>query len=198
MIDTLPADMTSRQRLEALLPFYVNGTLEGDELLHVRAALDADEELRRQVQSLEAVREQMQGEELSYSPGELGFARLSNAIDGQRRPAAGLWRTGLVAACAALVAVVVTVQVQRPEEALPLYEQASSAVDVPYLQVGFQSGVSMDDITALLSEVEVDIVAGPSAVGLYQLSTHEGVNAAQALAELEEHSDLVDFVELVQ
>ena len=66
--------MTTAQ-IHELLAFRANGTLEGEDLATVEAALAADADLRAELAALTAIRATMQAEEVQ-SPGDFGLARL--------------------------------------------------------------------------------------------------------------------------
>ncbi|MAX72619.1 MAG: hypothetical protein CMH66_02920 [Nioella sp.] len=72
----------SRDDIEALLPFYANGTLEGADRAAVEAALETDAELRADLAALQAIRQTMQTEEVA-SPGDFGLARLMRDVEAE-------------------------------------------------------------------------------------------------------------------
>lgn len=195
-------DKSQRQAVEALLPFYVNGTLEAEDLATVQTALEAEPELQQQVAALDHIRAQMQAEDIEFSPGEMGFARLSQAIEApvaaNTSAAPTWWRTGAIAACAALLAVGVTLQLPRLTTSAPVYEQAAAAQDAPRLQIAFLPNASLEAVGAVLSELDLSIVAGPSALGFYELTAQNGADLALALTALDGRDDLVDYVDLLQ
>ena len=195
-------DKSQRLDIESLLPFYVNGTLEAEELATVQAALKAEPALQQQAEALGHIRAQMRAEDIEFSPGEMGFARLSQAITApvaaNISAAPTWWRTGAIAACAALLAVGVTLQLPRLTTSAPEYEQASAAQEAPRLQIAFLPDVSVEALGAVLTEFDLSIVAGPSALGFYELTARNGADLSKALTALEERADLVDFVDLLQ
>ena len=70
----------SSDEIEALLPFLANGTLDGDELQEVTAAVAADPQLAFQLAALRGIRDTMQSEGVGSSPGEFGLARLMRDV----------------------------------------------------------------------------------------------------------------------
>ena len=81
-------ELDDRALLE-LLPWYLNGTLEGAELAAVEALLLRSAEAREELEVLRrlaaAVREQEQAHEAP--PFELGWARLQRSLQQEVRPA---------------------------------------------------------------------------------------------------------------
>jgi hypothetical protein len=199
-------DKSKRYEIEALLPFYVNGTLEGEELIAVQAAIEANPDLTQQVKALGHIRERMQAEDVGVSPSDMGFARLSQAIavpvPANTSFAPTWWRTGMIAACAALVAFGAALQLPRSTGPAPLhepvYEQASTAQDAPRLQIAFLPQVSMEEVGGMLKELNLSIVAGPSALGFYELAGQNEAALTKALSVLEARIDQVDYVDLLQ
>ena len=55
-------DTEERRRLEELLPFYVNGTLDPEETRHLEAALAEDASLRAELAFVQALRGVVQEE----------------------------------------------------------------------------------------------------------------------------------------
>jgi hypothetical protein len=64
-----------------LLPWLVNGTLDGDEATRARAATGTDLEARRQLRELEALAAIVRDAPLLDASAELGFERLNHQLD---------------------------------------------------------------------------------------------------------------------
>ncbi|MGR3813029.1 MAG: hypothetical protein ACU0AU_02960 [Cognatishimia activa] len=188
---TLPRD-----EIEALLPFYVNGTLEGEELAAVEAAIANDEVLSADVATLRAIRTTMQEADTGFSPGEMGLARLMRDVESepvqlQHAPRGRIWQV----AAAVLLAVVIG------QGALMLGQSGSG----PGYELA--GGVSADLIITVvpnateeqlrnaLLDAGVEITAGPSALGLYELSVLDGVTLEEAIGSLAAATGVIDTVE---
>ena len=76
----------TNEHIHELLAFRANGTLEGEDLATVEAALDADADLRAELAALTAIRSTMQAEEVQ-SPGDFGLARLMRDVEAERSAA---------------------------------------------------------------------------------------------------------------
>ena len=187
----------TRDDLNALLPFYANGTLEGGERAAVEAALETDADLRAELAALQAIRDTMQSQE-AQSPGDLGLARLMRDVEAETRtdmapPAANdnvvpLTRLRIWQVAAALVLAVGLGLNMLPDAGrAPDMDAAMSDSPTPAAEQGFAlaSGESADfvvifapdateaAIRALLLEAGVEITGGPSALGLYGLGLLE-------------------------
>ncbi|MCV2873620.1 hypothetical protein OEZ71_15060 [Defluviimonas sp. WL0050] len=181
-------DRNDRERRVAeLLPFYVNETLSSEERAEVEALLAADVGLRAQVDLLRHIRATIKAEEMNYSPGDLGLARLMQAVEPKRRP------FRLLAASVAAVSVVAgaTLYLSHADR-VPVYEQAGIAAAQGELFVAFRPDAPQGAISDLLLVHDLTIVDGPSALGLYRVLVPEVTSAADVIAALEEAAELVE------
>ncbi len=183
----------TRDEISALLPFLANDTLEGTERAEVQDAVANDRELAAELDALRAIRATMQAED-AFSPGEMGLARLlrdveaeTSAANSNRRPL--VWQI----AAAVLLAVVVGQTVYQFTDATsPGYQLAGA--DAAAFTVGFRTDVTEEALRSLLLQAGLEIVAGPSALGLYALAPLEGVTVDEARAALET-SDLIETLQ---
>lgn len=189
----------SRQQIEELLVLHVNGTTTPEENAEIEAWLARDPKLAAEHAALVQMRETMQKEPLQ-SPGEFGLARLMRDIEREesqpgvsgaanqprapRRLLAGarLWQVAAVLALALFAGQ--TAWLMR--EGGPRYElvgadPAEHLATGPLLIVAFAPEAPEAAIRALLLDLELEIAAGPSALGLYRLraATPEALPAAQ-------------------
>jgi anti-sigma factor RsiW len=196
---------TAREDLELNLPFHVNGTLSAPEAAEIEAWLARDDAARAEARALAAIRAGMQAEAVR-SPGAFGLARLMREVD--REPAAvaaapappaaprRLWLWQAVAAVALMALVGQAVLGTLPRGAGGGFELAGAPPPAaeatgPVLVVAFAPAATEAEIRELLLAAGVEIVAGPSALGLYRLA---GADAAAALAVLQ-GSAIVESVE---
>ncbi len=168
------------KNLEQLLPFYANGTLEGQEKIDVEKRLEEDDDFRMELKYLEALHNQIQQETVSNSPGELGLARLNAALDQEnsaeilQKPANDniIWRIAAIAAVVALV-LSISVQVYGPLTKTDDYVTASGSsaqISQSVLQVFFNDATPAGQIRELLSEEKLTIIEGPTELGFYRLA----------------------------
>lgn len=187
--DRVP-DMSDRDRIEALLPFYLNGTLDADDLVLVQAWLDSSPDASAALAAAEAESDASvsANEAISLPPNALG--RLNTALDAEagttcdaagpswiRRvagkilgaPPALAW--GTAAAALALVVVQAVTLPGNPSRDRPeTFSQAGVSQfkdDSPYVLVVFAPGADIARISALLAQTGASIASGPKPGGVY-------------------------------
>jgi hypothetical protein len=190
-----------RSEIEALLVFLANGTLVGEERARVEAAVTADPELQAQLDVLKQIRVKMQGEDAGKGPGEFGLARLMRNIEGaaQVQPPANtnaplqLWRIAAVVALALLAAQ--TLWTWRGGDLVRLAGGQNPAITGASLTVAFVGTASEAAIRMLLLDLDLTIVSGPSALGLYVLVARDEASRDVAAERLAALPDIVESVE---
>lgn len=192
--------MTRRPtELQGLLPFYVNGTLSLDERAAVEADLEHDQDLRAALDETRSIYTDMQSEPMPY-PGDTSLARLMKAIEtvpqdqipttaqpgAARTPASTVLKLALVAALVALL--VQGVIFWRGDLGVGLASGGAEGT----VTVAFQPNATESEIRALLTELDLQIVSGPSSLGLYQL---RGNGTSAVLQALSSRTDVVESAE---
>jgi hypothetical protein len=187
---------------EDLLVFLANNTLEGAEHKQQELAVAADSGLKAELTALQMIRREMQAMDTGRSPGEFGLARLLRDVDATPRSvdqqtSTSRWKYAAVAAIA-LLAVQVTAPLFAPGFDAELADGGSDeAVQTgPVLTVAFAATASEQDIRALLLKLDLSIISGPSALGLYTLVARDAKAAHLAFERLSAAPDLIESVEL--
>lgn len=188
----------------ALLPFYANGTLEKEERSRVEAALQNDPALQEELEVLRELRETMQAETVEDTPGELMLARLKRDISREQnaspkrfdfRPL-GAFAAGLAVAGFLAVAVVPQVAAVLQWGAQgPSYATASGGVGHK-LVVELKDDVPVHELTSLLQDLQLTVISGPSARGLYHMQGRDNAATKEALERLQAHRDIFTYLQL--
>ena len=194
-----PSDGNDHQKVWEILPWYVNGTLEGHEhefvARHIlRCQICADEVVRCQSIAT-AVRS---SEEAARTASPEHFARLMECIDRAGASAAperwrirvrewtekirlvfqetpSLFRWALAAQTATIVLLAAAMIWQASVAPSFLYQTLSDAGSGPepgrvHLQVVFADDITEREIRTLLSSIRAKIVAGPSPMAVYTVA----------------------------
>lgn len=180
-----PEKMSRRDELEALLPFYLNGTLDGEDLAAVENWLASDPAGMAALEETEAEFSGTAAANQAIRPPADALSRFSAALDaeaGRERPAAPsvlsrLW-TGFMAipagvAWAAATAAVVLVLVQAVMEpggrGGPVEIAGTDIKDMPFALVTFKPDARIADISAVLAGQGAVILSGPAAGGVFKI-----------------------------
>ncbi|MFZ1774125.1 MAG: anti-sigma factor [Rhizobiaceae bacterium] len=176
----------SRDAMEALLPFYLNGTLDGADLEAVEAWLASDPNAMAALGHAEAELEADRAANEALRPPADALARFSKALDKEARPAfaPASFMSSLAsrlfsappalawAAAAALLAVVIAQAVMTRPGAGPEFEVAGA--DGPSVKadllVAFKPAATAEAIAALLAQSGATIIDGPKPGGFFRLA----------------------------
>lgn len=179
-----------RDELETLLPFYLNGTLEGDELRRVEEWLAGDdpEAIAALAQAEAEFAATLEANEALRPPAD-ALSRFAVALEReagsepksteQPSPLMRFWYrivglpAGVAWAAAGLAVAVLLFQAIVDRGAPERYEVASegqTADDLPFVLVAFDPEASMGEITDALSGFGVSVSAGPLPGGMYRIS----------------------------
>ncbi len=186
---------SERHALE-LLPWYVNGTLAGDEREQVRRELRSSLTCRLEYDRLRRMQELMQQSDAEHVATDRGFERLMTRIqaDGPAARARGAFGrfNWLPLAQAAAVLALVSVIVwwwsadsgvePRTFETLTTDEPAD--VPAPRLRLVFVAGVPDETRRAILAELGLRPIAPPTPDGIYTLALPSSADAGRIAERL--------------
>lgn len=180
--------MSRRDEMETLLPFYLNGSLEGSELEAVEEWLASDPTALAALGEAEAEFSSTAASNEAIRPPADALGRFARALDAEagpvRAPAASSWLAqvwgrfmavpaGVAwAAAAALLALVMVQSVIQPGGKGGDFEIAGQQGDLakmPFALVKFKPDAKMADIVAFLGEHQLKIAGGPTADGVFRL-----------------------------
>jgi hypothetical protein len=185
MIDDARLSASEREVLE-LLPWYVNGTLQGEERERVRGALRSSLTCRLEYERLNRMQALMQDDDAEQAAADRGFDRLMARIQSDAPAAAAAtprpprWlRLAQAAAVVALVGGAVGWWTQDAATGTSRFRTLTteSPQQARQLRVVFAPGVSDAERMALLAPLGVRILGPPTADGVYTVELPKDVNA---------------------
>lgn len=186
----------------ALLLDFVKGRTTDEQAAEIRLAARSDKAIAEEIAYYEGLANALHKPETHDITDALGWARLSQAIESEARPIAAndntRWWKYAAAAFAVIAAFQAALLVQsRPDVDEPIYVAASDATAQTFsLAVAFQSDATLDEITALLRDLDGNITDGPSALGLYIISFSSDASRDQAMTALQEADAIIENVSL--
>ncbi|WP_420547518.1 hypothetical protein [Curvivirga sp.] len=198
------------KRIEELLPFYVNGTLSGQERAEIEDALSKDKRLQSELSYLQKLYDSMKAVDAEESPGSLGLEKLqqqihkdqvsSSIVEEARSKVAPeqnnrKWKFVAVAACL-MLAIQTSVFAPKLLQQDDLSAAGASAIFIKgtILSVTFNPTAREESIRDLLLSVDAHIVDGPSALGVYQLAVTGDVD--EIVQKLEAYKSLIESVQI--
>lgn len=190
------AEDPQRPGEEELMDF-IAGRSSADAAAAVESAARLDPALAAEIAVMRATREAMRAGAAENTPGALGWARLSRAIDADIRAPAPKRRFAYwqVAAAAAVAAVAVWQTIAVPLLPGPgggYVAATGPTAGGPSASVAFAAGATEAEIRSLLLEVGASVTGGPSAIGLWQVTFDSESARATGLAKLLSRPGIVE------
>lgn len=218
-----PAEIEN-EKLELLLPWYVNGTLDAGNRRRIDDALARDGRLRRSLElALEDREATLHVNERIKAPSVDPLSKIMTAVSSSSRATAFALKQSLaerfkafvgslsprvLAVAAIAAAIVLTVQAaaigmlsvgQNEGQGMVLASgDGHNAENTIGFIVRFAPDVTIARATGLLEELGLNIVDGPAGGGLYvvevPLSEETGPEGEKVLLQMQARSDIVAFV----
>ncbi|TPK74119.1 anti-sigma factor [Mesorhizobium sp. B2-4-15] len=181
--------MSRRDEMEALLPFYLNGSLEGAELEAVEEWLASDPAAMAALGEAEAEFSGTSAANEAIRPPADALSRFAKALDAEAGPArmptgsswlAQAWGRFMAvpvgvawAAAAVLLALIVVQSLVQPGGKGKDFEIAGAEDDLakmPFALVKFKPDAKMSDVSSFLGGNGLRIIGGPTADGVFRLA----------------------------
>ena len=184
------------ERFEELLPWYANGTLQGEDRAWVEAYLEQHPEARSELDWYRSLQKRVH-ENAPAVPATIGLARTMRLIQGDRptlaerfaalfgnfamRPAYALATFAVVVAQGGVILSLLG-EVREEEQIRAL--SATRVEEGPMLKVSFAPDAREADIRLLMVQVRGELAGGPGQLGDYYLRVPPG-SEAEALAKVQ-------------
>jgi hypothetical protein len=191
--------MSEQQHPDELLPWYVNGTLTGTELADVEAHVTACPRCQDEITVLRAMHAAAKVASDTI-PSEFAWQRLRrdmkqpSTTQSKKRQ----WWIPSMAAAALLVIAVQSVIILNLTPSEGGYGLAGKHLPGAIVQVKFNPAATEEQVRNSLQAVSADIVAGPSATGLYMLRLSDEAHdpaVNQKILSLMADKGVIDYVQ---
>lgn len=171
--------MTSfEDKISLMIPAYLRGELVEADRLAVEELAAKNPSIAADIEFQRGLRESLKPNEDAFEPGELGWARLSKAIEQEMpsqeqlvtsRPKFWKYAAAILAVTAIGQAGVLGAIAFESDEN-PQYKTVLETTTYgSSAKVEFSPNVTASQLTEILFSVEASIVAGPSSLGLYEI-----------------------------
>jgi hypothetical protein len=189
----LPFDASSHASADALLPFYVNATLRGEELAFVEQHVRTCEKCQHEIDWLRRIFADLGADPALQESARTGIALGSlRGIQSNQRPriqerfrATPLWARWLLAAQLAAIAILGTSL--ATDDRVASYRTLGAPNPSTQLRdafaVMFDPSITESDMRQIMLRVGARVVDGPTRTGVFVLEVPEG-HAVQALQVL--------------
>ncbi len=184
----------NKETITALLPWYINNTLNEEETKIIAEALKNDTELKKEHAFLHALSVGIKANE-APSPGEIGLARFKRSIktpNNKKNKATNAWKLTTIAA--SLIIVVQTGFALKPTDNQSLYEPLGSNSKNNTIVATFSATATEQQIRNALLDSDAVIIDGPSAAGVYRLHSTTELNTTIKL--LQNHPKIITHIQV--
>lgn len=195
--------------ISALLPWYVNETLEERDrarvAAHIGLCTNCREDLAAQRRICAAIEAQPA---IDYMP-VASLKRLQARLDAQAEPASppvlpqrptqrAVWRGSMAASIAVMAVAVALLAANRwaqveAQRAQPNYRTVTTSVPRPHgevIRAVFSPNITLVELQTILDEAQLRIVSGPTEAGVYSLASNSTLPVRASLALLRQHSSV--------
>lgn len=196
--------MTSvEDKISLMIPAYLRGELSERERIEIESYAAKNPTVAADIEFQRNLKSGLQTNSDDFEPGDLGWARLSKAMQNSNNVASEtktkpvIWRSAAAVLAVAVVgqAGVIGTMVASNDAATPQYVTVS---DVPkqlnMVKIGFNPQVTELQLRKSLHEAEATIVAGPSSLGLYDIQFKSAEACVGGVTTLTLNSSIVETV----
>ena len=196
--------MTSfEDKISLMIPAYLRGELSESERQEVENLAAKNPAVAEDIEFQRNLKSGLQNKSDGFEPGDLGWARLSKAIENSEhvsrptktKPAIWQAATAVLAVAAVGQAGVIGTMVASNDAATPQY---ATVTEVPkklnVVKIGFIPQVTEIQLRESLHEADATIVAGPSSLGLYEIQFKSTKSCAGGVAKLKLNVGVVETV----
>jgi anti-sigma-K factor RskA len=184
-------NMSRRDEIEALLPFYLNGTLSEPDLAQVEAWLESDPAAFAALEQAEFELSAASDANEAIRPPADALARFSRALEREAGPArqaptqswletawqraigipvAFAWATA--AAAVMILLAQAALDMSRDKGGIEIAGTDEDLAKLPFVLVTFKADARMADIVSFLDANDAEIVAGPLPGGIFRVGLH--------------------------
>lgn len=185
----------------ALIPEYLNGSLDAARRRELEAALQRSPALQAELEFWRGVAQReraLSAPEATEAELEFGLRRLLRDVRAEPPPRVARdrtpWWRSLAIAASLIVMLQSVLLLRGPQAPDPGYRMLSGIEAGATLQVTFAEDATAGQIRALLERLQLEVVGGPTALGVWRLALPQGQAPAPVIEMLQSQGDVVEHV----
>jgi anti-sigma-K factor RskA len=194
------ADFTDK--ISLMIPAYLQGKLSDEESLQIEELAAQDPAIAADIEFQRNLKSALKPDNNEFEQGELGWARLSKAMeapsiaanDHSAKPKFWKYAAAILAVAAIGQAGILGSLALNDTQNEQYLTVSEGAMDAHTVKVGFYADVTERQLTEVLQSVEAKIVAGPSSLGLYDVQFYSKGACLRASEAFRETEKLIDNI----
>jgi len=189
-----------KDKISLMIPAYLRDELSDEEGQYIEDLAAKDPAIAADIEFQKNLKSALTPENSEYEPGELGWAKLSKAIDAPSVAANDysanpkFWKyAAAILAIAAIGQAGILGSLALNDTQNEQYMTVSEGpIEAHTVKVGFHADVTERQLTEALQSVEAKIVAGPSSLGFYDVQFDSKEACLQANKTFKETEKFID------
>lgn len=188
--------------ISMMIPAYLRGELSDSARKEIEGLAAKNPEIAADIEFQKNLKSALTQDDNAYEPGDLGWARLSKAIESSEEAKTEttsepkFWRyAAAILAVAAIGQAGVLGSIGFKKEQSAQYvtvSETSNAADT--FKLGLDEQLTVSQLTEALQSTEGRIISGPSSLGLYEVQFESESACLTAIETFQKRTDLVDTV----
>jgi len=189
-------------KISLMIPAYLRGELSEAERREVEIQAAKNPAIAADIEFQKNLKSALKPDGNAFEPGDLGWARLSKAIDQEEtvledmasKPKFWRYAAAILAVAAVGQAGVLGSMAFKDDDSAQYRTASETLVKVHTAKLGFNPDIAESQLTETLLSLEATITAGPSSLGLYTVQFKSKSDCMAAVDVLDTKKNIVDTV----
>jgi len=187
-------------KISLMIPAHLRGELSVEEREQIETLAAKDPSIAADIEFQKNLKSALKPGNNEFEPGEMGWARLSKAMetpsidanDYSTKPKFWKYAAAILAVAAIGQAGILGSLALNDTSAEQYVTVSETPVDIHTVKIGFYSEITENQLTEALQSVKARIVAGPSSLGLYDVQFDSKDACLRASETFKETENLID------
>jgi len=193
---------TFEDKISLMIPAYLRGELSDDERLEIENLAASNPDIAADIEFQRNLKSTLKSDETAFEPGELGWAKLSKAMEtheavvSHTQARSKFWPyaaavLGVMAIGQAGVLGSMTFNKIQSDQYVTASEHT---ITYNTVKLGFKPESTSAQLISSLQSVDGKIIAGPSSLGLYQVQFVSQSACLTAIDTLQKQTSVIDTI----